>query len=187
MADSIRLASILEESIADGPGLRLVVFAQGCPHRCRGCHNPQTFLSVGGQNFSISKLLDLYRQNPLSRGITLSGGEPFMQAGPLAQLAQAVHAEGGDVVTYTGYRLEQLVARADQESGVQALLAETDLLIDGPFVLARRSLEHPFVGSLNQRLIALSEKGEQLLEDIVTPAHVPAVERLHYPADRQLP
>ena len=106
MADTIRLASILEESIADGPGLRFVVFAQGCPHRCRGCHNPQTFLYVGGREFTISRLLELYRKNPLSRGITLSGGEPFLQAGPLAQLARAVHAEGGDIVTYSGLRLD---------------------------------------------------------------------------------
>ena len=162
MADSIRLASILEESIADGPGLRFVVFAQGCPHRCRGCHNPQTFLYVGGREFTISRLLELYRKNPLIRGITFSGGEPFLQAGPLAQLARAVHAEGCDIVTY------------------RALLTETDLLIDGPFVLARRSLEHPFVGSLNQRLIALSEKGDRLLEDIVMPLGVQPVERIRF-------
>ena len=180
MADSIRLASILEESIADGPGLRFVVFAQGCPHRCRGCHNPQTFLSVGGREFTISCLLELYRKNPLSRGITLSGGEPFLQASPLAKLARAVHAEGGDIVTYSGYRLEQLLDMADRADGIRALLTETDLLIDGPFVLARRSLEHPFVGSLNQRLIALSEKGDRLLEDIVMPLGVPPVERIRF-------
>ncbi|NLC41035.1 MAG: 4Fe-4S cluster-binding domain-containing protein [Clostridiaceae bacterium] len=185
MADFIRLASILEESIADGPGLRFVVFAQGCPHRCRGCHNPQTFLSVGGQDFSIRQVVELYGKNPLIRGITLSGGEPFLQAAPLALLAGAVHDMGGDIVTYSGYRLEQLLDMADRTEGIRALLTETDLLIDGPFVLARRSLEHPFVGSLNQRLISLSEKGDRLLEDIVMPEDVPPVERIHYGGGRK--
>jgi hypothetical protein len=69
---------------------------------------------------------------------------------------------------------------ADRADGIRALLTETDLLIDGPFVLARRSLEHPFVGSLNQRLIALSEKGDRLLEDIVMPVGVPPVERIRF-------
>lgn len=180
MSDSIRLASLIEESITDGPGLRLVLFAQGCPHRCPGCHNPQTFLSVGGQDFTLVRLLDIFKQNPLCRGITFSGGEPFLQAAGLAKLAEAIHKEGADVVTYTGYRLEQLRQMATKANEIGALLSGTDLLIDGPFVLARRSLEAPFVGSLNQRLIALSDKGNQLLEDIPLPEHAPTVDRIYY-------
>lgn len=178
MPDTIRLASILEESIMDGPGLRFVLFAQGCPHRCPGCHNPQTFLSVGGKEFTITEILARYNRNPLLRGITFSGGEPFLQAERLAGLAEAIHQKGKDVVTYTGYRLEQLLHMAEESEGVKELLSETDLLIDGPFVLARRSLETPFMGSSNQRLIALSERGNQLLGDIPVIEHAPAVERI---------
>lgn len=162
--ETLQLASIVEESVVDGPGLRFVVFTQGCPHRCLGCHNPGTHLKAGGIAYSIDRVLALYDQNPLRRGITLSGGDPFEQAGAAADLARAIHQRGGDVITYTGYRLEQLQRK--ETSGIQALLSETDLLIDGPFVEAKRCLEVPFVGSLNQRLIALSERGNHLLTSI---------------------
>src|SRR5690554_5134798 len=113
---ALQLASIIEESIVDGPGLRFTVFAQGCPHRCRGCHNPQTHLSVGGTMFTPERLLTLYDEHPFNRGITLSGGEPFAQAEAMAVLAKSVHRKGGDVVTYTGYRLEKLQLLAQDDS-----------------------------------------------------------------------
>lgn len=181
MPESVRLASVLEESITDGPGLRFVIFAQGCPHRCFGCHNPQTFLTVGGTDYGIDGLLAAYRKNPLYRGLTLSGGEPFLQAAALANLAEAIHRDGGDVVTYTGYRLEYLLDMGARD-GIRELLAATDLLIDGPFVLAKRTLEAPFAGSSNQRLIALSERGNQLLGDVSMPANAPVLELLYHEA-----
>ena len=162
----LQLSSIIEESIVDGPGMRFVVFTQGCPHRCPGCHNPQTHLSVGGTWFSTDRVLDLYDAHPLLRGATLSGGEPFEQAAALAILADAIHDRGGDVLVYTGYRLERLEFLARTDDGIRDLLARTDLLIDGRFLLAQRSLDVPFVGSLNQRLIARSELGNRLLDDI---------------------
>src|SRR5690554_4964978 len=86
-SERIRLASVVEESIVDGPGVRFVLFTQVCPHRCPGCHNPQTHLLTGGALFSLEKILSLYEAHPACRGITLSGGEPFLQAGPLAKIA----------------------------------------------------------------------------------------------------
>jgi len=177
----VQLASLIEESIVDGPGLRFVLFTQGCPHRCPGCHNPQTHLRVGGTYFSTDEILALYDQHPACRGITLSGGEPFLHGGPLAQLAEAIHQRGGDVVTYTGYRLEKLRELARTDEHILALLGETDLLIDGPFVLAKRCLEAPFVGSSNQRLIALSPLGNKLLADIPELPEGPRIERIMYP------
>ncbi len=177
-SETLRLASMVEGSIVDGPGMRFVVFAQGCPHRCVGCHNPQTHLSVGGRAVTVEQVLAAYDRQTACRGVTLSGGEPFMQAGLFARVADAVHQRGGDVITYTGYRLESLRERSRTESGVRDLLDKTDLLIDGPFVLAKRCLELPFVGSLNQRLISLSMAGDQLLEDIPTLKSCPAIERV---------
>ena len=163
---SIQLASLVEESIVDGPGIRFTVFTQGCPHRCPGCHNPSTHLNVGGSYWSVDDILAIYDRHPTLDGMTLSGGEPFEQAGELAKVAAEVHARGDNIITYTGYRHEVLKKRAKDEPGIAALLAETDLLIDGRFMLAFKTLEAPFVGSSNQRLIALSEAGNAILDTI---------------------
>lgn len=177
-----RLASYISDSIVDGPGLRLVLFTQGCPHRCRGCHNPTTHLRVGGKLQDLGELVEIYEGNPLLQGITLSGGEPMMQAGALAPFARAIRARGGDVVCYSGFTYEQILKMAEGESpgekfsrmksfkvdadGVRALLEEIDLLIDGPFVESLRNIDLLFRGSSNQRLIALSPRGEEMLEEI---------------------
>lgn len=147
----MRIANTVQDSIVDGPGLRFTVFTQGCLHRCPGCHNPGTHDLAGGNEVSAQALIDQMAANPLTGGLTLSGGEPFLQAAACAQLAAAAHAQGRDVWTYTGYTYEALVAagRADW----QALLDETDVLVDGPFVQAERSYTALFRGSANQRLI----------------------------------
>ena len=162
----LRLASYLEDSLVDGPGLRFTVFAQGCPHRCPGCHNPETQLPIGGVNMAVSELYARYEAAKMHRGVTLSGGEPFIQAAPLAAFAALVHQGGGDVITYTGFVYEKLLQMAEKDPGIAALLRETDLLIDGPFILAQKSLSLPFRGSRNQRLIPLSEAGRDLLSEI---------------------
>lgn len=151
-ADRLRLAGIVAESIADGPGLRMTVFAQGCPHHCPGCHNPQTHDPNQGTLVRIEHILEQYRKNPLLAGITLSGGEPFSQPEPLASIARAVHTLGGNVVVFTGYLLEQLLQRSRPDP-VFDLLSQADILIDGPFILAQRTLELPFRGSANQRYL----------------------------------
>lgn len=145
------MAGVVPESIVDGPGIRFAVFVQGCPHGCPGCHNPQTHSFEGGEVRRIEELFDQFCRDPLLKGVTLSGGEPFCQAAPLAELAKLVHGAGKDVAVYTGYVYEDLLAMEDP--GVQDLLAETDLLIDGPYVEAQRNLELRFRGSENQRLI----------------------------------
>ena len=90
----LRVAGIVEESFVDGPGIRFVVFAQGCPHRCPGCHNPQTHAYEGGFWVEVGELLLRMVQNPLLDGLSLSGGEPFEQAEPLAELAEGAQARG---------------------------------------------------------------------------------------------
>ena len=147
----LRIAGTVGDSIVDGPGLRLTVFTQGCPHHCPGCHNPQTHDFSGGYDATVEELFAQYRENPLLRGVTLSGGEPFCQPAPLAELARLVHGAGGDVFCYTGYTYEQLLAMDDP--AVASLLDEVDVLIDGPFLLAERDLTLLFRGSANQRLL----------------------------------
>ena len=149
----LRLAGVIRESIVDGPGIRFVVFTQGCPHHCPGCHNPGTHDPKGGYDSEIENLVAEFRKNPMLKGITLSGGDPFMQAAACAGLAARIHQLGKNVVTFTGYTFEHLIAHADDNNGWLALLRQTDLLIDGPFILAKKTLSLPFRGSSNQRII----------------------------------
>lgn len=146
----LRLAGIAGDSIVDGPGLRVTVFAQGCPHRCEGCHNPETWPFEGGTDMSTEAIVDVIRANPLCRGVTFSGGEPFAQAEGYAELAERLRALGYEIASYTGYRFEQLRAGT---SAQRKLLGLLDILVDGPFVLAERSLSLPFRGSRNQRIL----------------------------------
>lgn len=154
----LQIAGVVKESIVDGKGIRYTVFTQGCPHHCPECHNPQTWPFQGGETTTPEKLFEDFRQNPILRGITFSGGEPFAQPGPLAELARLVHGAGKDVTVYTGYTYEQLVEKHDPQ--VDALLAETDVLIDGPFVREKKNLELLFRGSENQRLIDMKKTRE---------------------------
>jgi anaerobic ribonucleoside-triphosphate reductase activating protein len=153
----IRLAGITEESIVDGPGLRLVVFAQGCPHQCRGCHNPDTHDINGGYSADIEGLFRYIEgsatRNKLLKGVTFSGGEPFLQAGPLSHLAKKLKNIGLDIVTYSGFTFDQLAAMAVKRKVVGQLLRQTDILIDGLYSDAERDLGLAFRGSRNQRLI----------------------------------
>ena len=150
---TLQVAGIVKESIVDGPGIRYAVFVQGCPHHCPGCHNPQSLPFQGGREMDTQDIFAQFQGNPILKGITLSGGEPFCQPEPLAHLARLVHGTGKDVVVYTGYTYEELLDLPSP--GVKALLDETDLLVDGPFIEAKRNLELSFRGSENQRLIDL--------------------------------
>ena len=154
MPIEVKLAGIEEESIVDGPGLRYVLFTQGCPHHCKGCHNPQTHPFSGGKIYQFDSLLSAYKENPLLAGMTFSGGEPFEQALPLSHLAKAIHKLGGNIVTYTGYTYENLCRGiTNGKPEWRQLLDETDILIDGPYMEELRDLSLLFRGSSNQRIL----------------------------------
>lgn len=153
METPLRLAGVIRESIVDGPGWRFVVFAQGCPHHCPSCQNPQTHDFVGGYDSKVGNLIAEMRKNPLLSGVTLSGGDPFAQAEPFAVLAAEVHKLGLNVITYTGWTYEQIIDGLDSHAGWRELLAETDVLVDGRFLLEEKSLAILFRGSRNQRTI----------------------------------
>lgn len=149
----LRLAGIVKESVVDGPGIRMVVFVQGCPHLCPGCHNPDSHDPAGGYESSTEDVIGALPDGKLVRGVTLSGGEPFAQAGALVLVAAEAKNRGLSVVTYTGYRFEKLLEMGVQNPAIIELLHLTDILVDGPFEQDRRDLDLAFRGSGNQRLI----------------------------------
>lgn len=149
--DVMRIANYIQDSIVDGPGLRFTLFTQGCPHRCEGCHNPGTHDPLGGKEMSTGEVIEKMLSNPLTDGLTLSGGEPFSQAGNCAKIAQAAKNAGLNVWAYSGWTLEQLMD--DVVPGARKLLELCDVLVDGPFILAQRSLRLKWRGSENQRVL----------------------------------
>ena len=144
------LSGIVSDSIVDGPGIRTTIFCQGCPHHCPGCHNPETWDFGCGTQEPVEDLLDVVRSNPLCRGVTFSGGEPFAQAAGFAKLAKLLKEKGYEVASYSGYTFEELLEGSEEQ---KALLAAIDILIDGPFLMAEKSLEIAFRGSHNQRIL----------------------------------
>lgn len=161
----MRLAGIVANSVVDGPGVRFVVFAQGCPHHCRGCHNPETWDPQGGREMTVKEVFKRLRKiRKHVRGLTLSGGEPFLQTVELASLAWEAKKLELDVVTYTGFTYEELLD-LDLPGG-QDLLGVTDILVDGPFISEYKDIGLVFRGSANQRVIDLAatrEKGHIML------------------------
>lgn len=151
---NIRLAGITTDSIVDGPGIRVVIFAQGCPHACEGCQNPQTHAFEAGVTWSVKQILEKIHQNPLAKGVTFSGGEPFCQAQAFLYLAKVLKQEGYEIACYTGYCFEELL---QGEPAQQELLKYLDILIDGRFILSQKNLELRFRGSSNQRILDLPQ------------------------------
>ena len=144
------LAGIVGDSIVDGPGIRTTIFSQGCPHHCPGCHNPETWAFGCGTEMDEETILEIVRSNPLCRGVTFSGGEPFAQAEGFAKLARLLNAHGYEVASYSGYTFEDLL---EGTLAQKDLLSTIDILIDGPFLMAEKTLEVPFRGSRNQRIL----------------------------------
>ena len=170
MSKLIRLAGIVNDSITDGPGLRMTVFTQGCPHHCPGCHNPQTHDFSGGTLASPEEILAKYAGNPLLQGITLSGGEPFCQAEALLPVCRGVRELQGNVWVYSGYTYEELLSDA-VPFGAE-LLALCDVLVDGRYLENERDLTLLFRGSRNQRVIDLAasrKAGQPVLLEMEEP------------------
>lgn len=152
----IRLYGIIRESIVDGPGLRFVVFVQGCPHDCPGCHNPESHDPAGGFLTDTEKIWRNFLKNPSIKGITFSGGEPFLWGRELSEVGRAVREAGFDVMTYSGYTYEKLLEMAKSDESVASLLEVTNYLVDGPFIKAQRDLTLKYRGSRNQRILDIT-------------------------------
>ncbi len=154
----IKLSGVVNDSIVDGPGIRFTVFTQGCQHNCPGCHNPQTHDSQGGFIGDTDLILKALAENPLLDGVTLSGGEPFLQPLSCLHIAEGAKKLGLNVWAYTGYLWEALLDT--KNPNILALLKQIDVLVDGPFLMEQRSLNLLFCGSRNQRLIDVKKSFE---------------------------
>ncbi|MDL2253229.1 anaerobic ribonucleoside-triphosphate reductase activating protein [Ruminococcaceae bacterium OttesenSCG-928-I18] len=152
---SLAQQGFVGDSIVDGPGLRCVLFCQGCPHRCPGCHNPETHPFTGGVLVGTEELYRRIRSYPLCTGVTFSGGEPFAQAGALLGLAKKLRAFGYELAAYTGYTFEQLCREGRREQ--MHFLSQLDILVDGLFLEAQKDLTLRFRGSANQRILRVQE------------------------------
>lgn len=149
----LRIAGIEPESFVDGPGIRLTVFTQGCHHNCPGCQNPQTHDFNGGHDIALSEILEMIDENPLLDGVTFSGGDPMDQAAELVPLAREIKERGLNLVIFTGYTYEFLQQHWEEKPDFLELLSFADMLVDGPFIMAKKSMDVKFRGSYNQRLI----------------------------------
>jgi len=155
MVTQLRVAGIVKESIVDGPGIRYVVFAQGCKHNCLGCHNPETHSFDGGNLVEIDTIYKEIRRNPLLEGVTFSGGEPFEQAAGFVELARKLRENNLSIMIYTGYTYEQIISNSGVNPAWGTLLELSDILVDGSFIEAKKDYRLKFKGSDNQRIIDL--------------------------------
>ena len=153
IVEPVRIAGIIEDSIVDGPGVRFVVFVQGCPHHCEGCHNPESHDFNGGFKADIYKIAAKIIRARVKK-LTFSGGEPFCKARELAKLARLIDSEkrGVEIITYTGYLYEELLEKAKTDAGVKELLSVTNYLVDGKFEKDKKTLDWFYRGSSNQRI-----------------------------------
>ena len=151
-----RIAGFEEDSIVDGPGLRFVIFFQGCPHQCPGCHNPETWSKKGGRLLNIEEVINRIRQNPMCKAVTFSGGEPLAQAHAVAGLAERLKEEGYNIWCYTGFSwdiIERWLKDSPDTVSIRKLLKNIDVMVDGAFLQEEKSLDLKYRGSRNQRII----------------------------------
>lgn len=152
---NIKLASPLTvDSIVDGPGLRAVIWTQGCKHNCKGCHNPHTHDFNGGVEYPIEEIINQIKKLKFHRGITLSGGDPFEQPKPLIEICKEAKKIGLDIWAYSGYTFEELTDIKNPNYFTwMNLLEYIDVLVDGRFIESKKDLFLKFRGSSNQRII----------------------------------
>lgn len=148
----LKIAGYQKHSSVNGPGIRFVLFVQGCPHHCPGCQNPETHDRDGGQEVDTDEILRIIADTRYLDGVTLSGGDPFLQAEAMALVARRVHELGMSVWAYTGWTYEQILDGQAGEEGI-SLLKNVDVLVDGRYIESRRSADVIWRGSSNQRLI----------------------------------
>lgn len=166
-SEYIRLAADLQtDSIVDGPGLRAVIWTQGCAHNCAGCHNPQTHDFNGGGLVPVEAVCDAIDELEYHTGITFSGGDPMYQPEACAKIAEYAKNKGYNIWVYSGFTFEELMKLSETKPIYREFLENIDVLVDGRFILEERNLNLLFRGSKNQRLIDMKktlEKGEVTL------------------------
>lgn len=160
---TISVLDILEETMADGPGLRTSIYCSGCGHHCPGCHNPQSWDIGNGRPMEVDDILKVILDDEFSN-VTFTGGDPLYQVEAFTELARKIKENSDKTIwCYTGYTIEQI--RADER--LSMILPYLDVIVDGPFILAQRDTELLFRGSANQRIIYLQDRAEDVIPGTV--------------------
>lgn len=154
--EDIRLAGIIHESLVNGPGIRRVLFSQGCRHNCPGCFNPETHSFSGGMDYNMDDIIKDIKSNPIIKGVTFSGGDPFEQADKFSYLALKLKENNINIWCYTGYKYEFILENL-KKWGWRNLLYNIDVLVDGKFEKDKAAEGLKFKGSYNQRIIDVKE------------------------------
>ena len=150
MSNRLYIMDIIDGTVVDGPGFRLSVYCAGCEHKCKGCHNPQSWEMANGKEMGVEEILQAGKDSPWN--VPFSGGDPFFQAEGFAVLARRIKAETAKTIwCYTGYTLEAL--KEENDPWKMELLRYIDVLVDGPFIQELRDEQLRFRGSSNQRII----------------------------------
>lgn len=153
---NIKIAGSVRHSSVNGPGVRYVLFFQGCPHHCRECQNPETWDPQAGQEIAVSDIVEEIRNTRYLDGVTFSGGDPMMQAEGLIELSKAVKDLDLSIWCYTGWTFEEILSGVAGEKAKEAL-SYIDVLVDGPFHIEEKTDSAIYRGSSNQRLVDLSK------------------------------
>lgn len=169
MDKNIRLSGLIHESLVNGPGIRRVFFSQGCKHNCNGCFNTETHSFSGGELFDMEDLISDIKNNPMIKGVTFSGGDPFEQSDKFSYMAKELKQLNINIWCYTGYKFEDLISNKKDNCYFGELLKNIDVLIDGKFDKNKVSEDLKYRGSYNQRIIDVKkslEKKQVILYDI---------------------
>lgn len=156
----VRLAGIIPNSLNNGEGIRKVIFAQGCKHKCKGCFNPETHDFNGGELFNVDDIIKEINDDYMIDGVTFSGGDPVEQAESFAYIAKNINNDL-TVWCYTGYTFEYLLEWSKTDNNIKDLLENIDVLVDGRFEIDKLSNQCKFRGSTNQRLVDAVESLKQ--------------------------
>ena len=160
MKDTIRLSGIAYESLVNGPGIRRVFFSQGCKHNCNGCFNPDTHDFNGGEERVIDDLIKDTLANPMIKGVTFSGGDPFERAEEFSYMAREFKKAGLNIWCYSGYTFEEIIEKSKVNKDFRELINNIDVLVDGKFIEEEKDEEIKYRGSRNQRIIDVKKSLE---------------------------
>lgn len=149
----MRISGLIEESIVDGPGVRFVVFFQGCLHDCFNCQNKQTHALNGGYKIKAEEIIEKIKRNPYIDGVTLSGGDPLFQISECLKLVKLINELNLNIIVYTGFTFEEILKMSKTNKDYLTLLESIDCLIDGKFIDNLKSLDLAYRGSSNQQII----------------------------------
>lgn len=145
--NKLQILDIIPGTSVDGPGLRTSIYLAGCNHQCPECHNPHSWDFAGGKAMSVEEILDVVEENGFN--VTLTGGDPVYSAANILPLVKILNEKGYKIWLYTGFLFEELL----KMESMRPILPMIEVVVDGPFKIALKSLKVPFRGSTNQRLV----------------------------------